>query len=106
MWSCACLGFFSPGDGSPILPQNKHKNLTKECQHGKYHPDCLKIDGYKQLANLCNEQCLVSFAIVEESVQHLTMHLSILEELMNMLGGIVVSLIPVEIEAWFHSLLS
>lgn len=40
---------------------------------------------------------MVSLAIVEETVQHITVHLSIVEELMKMLGGIVVSLIPVEI---------
>lgn len=83
----------------PYLYHKKqaNKNIPTECQLGKYHLDCLKIDSHKQLANLCNEQCLVSLAIVEETVQHIIMQLSILEELMKMLGGILVSLIPVEI---------
>lgn len=103
-----CLGFFFPGDCSSIFnTKEPNKNLKTERQHGKYHPDCLKIDSCKQLANLCNEQCLVSLAIVEETVQHITMLLSILEELMHMLGGILVSLMPVklDIEVWLHSLL-
>lgn len=98
MLSCPCLGFFLPGDCSPIFATKQaNKNLTTKCQLGKYHPNCLKIDSCKQLANLCNEKCLVSLAIEEETVQHITLCLSLLEELMKMLGGIVVPLIPVEI---------
>lgn len=50
MVSCLFALFF-PGVYSPIFTTKQaNKNLTTECQHGKYHPDCLKIDSCKQLA--------------------------------------------------------
>lgn len=93
-----CLfGLFLPGGCSPVFATKQaNKNHTTDCQHGEFHPDCSKIDSCKQLAKLCNKQCLVSLVIVEETVQDITMHLSVLEEL-EILGGILVSQIPVEI---------
>lgn len=97
MLSCPSLGFFLSGHCSPIFATKQaNKNVTTECLHGKYHPDCLKIDSCKEPANLCNER-LVSLAIVEGTVQHITLCLSVLEKLLKMLGGILVSLIPEEI---------
>lgn len=57
---------------------------------------CLKTDSCKQLANLYNEQCLVSLATMEETVQDITMQLPILEEL-KILGRILDSQTPMEI---------
>lgn len=80
MWSCVPPLPPRPEFAPLSFPQNKriNKNLKIEYQHGKYQPDCLKIDSCKQLEiSFCNEQCLISLPILEETIQHITMYLSI-----------------------------
>lgn len=75
---CLLVWLFFPPEFAPLsFPINKQiiKNLKTECQYGKYHPDCVKTDSCKQLANnLCNAQSLISLAIVEETYQHVLIY--------------------------------